>query len=96
MVAVADLAGGDLAGPGPQGGGRAVGERTAADSTLGERLLADLRAVFGTADKMWTETILDGLHKISEAPWGDWYGRPLNRPRPGQAAASPFGVAPST
>ena len=42
------------------------------------RLLADLRTVFGDAEALWTETILDRLHKISEAPWGDWYGHPLN------------------
>ena len=72
MIAIADLAGGDWPVRGSQGGGRAVGNGGAADSTLGERLLADLRAVFGTADSMHTESILDGLHKISEAPWADY------------------------
>ncbi len=29
-------------------------------------------------DKLWTETILSRLHDLDEAPWGDWYGKPLN------------------
>ena len=61
-----------LARPGSQGGGRAVGDGSAPDTTLGERLLADLRDVFGDADAMHGETILDGLHKIGEAPWADY------------------------
>ena len=24
------------------------------------------------------QTILAGLHALDEAPWGDWYGKPLN------------------
>jgi hypothetical protein len=39
------------------------------DTTLGARLLADLRDIFGTADAMHGETILNALHKIAEAPW---------------------------
>jgi hypothetical protein len=27
---------------------------------------------------MWTEVILGKLHGISEAPWADWYGKPLD------------------
>lgn len=48
------------------------------DQSIPARLLADLRTVFGDAEALWTETILDRLHKLDEAPWGDWYGHPLN------------------
>ena len=26
---------------------------------------------------MKTADLLDGLHRIEESPWGDWYGKPL-------------------
>ena len=78
MIAIADLAGGDWPVRARKAAVALSGNGGAADSTLGERLLADLRAVFGTADSMHTESILDGLHKISEAPWADYFGRPLN------------------
>ncbi len=48
------------------------------DTTLGSRLLADLREVFGDADAMHGETILGRLYKIDEAPWADYFGRPMN------------------
>ncbi len=78
MIAVADLAGGDWPARARKAAAGLSGDGSTADSTLGDRLLGDLRDVFGGANAMHVETILDGLHKISEAPWGDWYGRPLN------------------
>ena len=48
------------------------------DTTLDARLLADLRDVFGDAEAIYGETILAALHMISEAPWGDYFGRPMN------------------
>ena len=50
------------------------------DSTpsLGIRLLADLRQVFGEADVMATETILTDLHALDESPWADIRGKPLD------------------
>jgi hypothetical protein len=77
LIAVADLAGGDW----PARARTAAVVLTAeddTDTTLGARLLADLREVFGDADAMHGDTILGALHKVSEAPWGDYYGRPLN------------------
>ena len=77
LIAIADLAGGDW----PARARKAASALTAEDDTdtsLGARLLADLRDVFGAADKMHGETILAALYKISEAPWADYYGHPLN------------------
>src|SRR5262249_46063717 len=45
--------------------------------TVGTRLLADLRQVFGGADVMSTEMILGALCSLDESPWSDWYGKPL-------------------
>jgi hypothetical protein len=50
--------------------------------SLGVRLLADLKVIFGNAETLHTETILqrlvgaDGLD--DDAPWSDLRGRPLN------------------
>ena len=52
MIALADLAGGTWPDRGRKAAVALSGNGTAADSTLGERLLADLRAVFDNADKM--------------------------------------------
>lgn len=77
LIAVADLAGGDW----PARARKAAIVLTAedeTDTTLGARLLADLRDVFGDADAMHGDMILNALHKIEEAPWGDYFGRPMN------------------
>jgi Protein of unknown function (DUF3631) len=41
-------------------------------------LLSDIRDAFGTTDKLPTKTLLERLHAISEAPWADIRGKPLN------------------
>ena len=46
--------------------------------SLGIRLLADLKTVFGDAGVMTTETIITALTKLEESPWGDLRGKPLN------------------
>ncbi|WP_189260135.1 DUF3631 domain-containing protein, partial [Lentzea flava] len=44
------------------------------------RLLSDLRTVFADrgVNRMSTVEILAVLHSMDEAPWGDYYGRPIN------------------
>lgn len=77
LIAIGDLAGGDW----PARARKAAIALTAeddTDTTLGARLLADLRDLFGDAEAMHGEAILTGLHKISEAPWGDYFGHPMN------------------
>jgi len=91
LIAVADLAGADW----PARARKAAVVLTAeddTDTTLGARLLADLRDVFGGADTMHGETILGALHKISEAPWGDYFGRPMNA-RDLARLLKPYGVS---
>lgn len=48
------------------------------DASLGVRLLADLRAVFGDDDRLSTDTILDRLHALDEAPWSELRGKALD------------------
>ena len=90
LIAVADLAGGDW----PARARKAAIVLTAeddTDTTLGARLLADMRDVFGDADAMHGETILNALQKIGEAPWGDYFGRPVNA-RDMAKLLKPYGV----
>jgi Protein of unknown function (DUF3631) len=49
-----------------------------APPSLGVRLLADLREVFGDAGSMSTDAILTALREMDEAPWADLKGKPLN------------------
>ncbi|HET9256858.1 MAG TPA: DUF3631 domain-containing protein [Pseudonocardiaceae bacterium] len=44
----------------------------------GLRLLADLRTVFGTTDRISTETILERLRGLDESPWSDLRGKALD------------------
>lgn len=48
------------------------------EASLGIRLLTDLHAVFGEADALSTETILERLNKLEESPWADLRGKPLD------------------
>jgi hypothetical protein len=91
LFAIADLAGGDW----PKRAAAAALKLTAeddTDTTLGARLLADLREVFGDADAMHGETILNALAKIPEAPWGDYFGKPLSH-RDLAKLLKPYGVS---
>lgn len=48
------------------------------DDSAGVRLLADIKGAFGERDRLPTAELLDGLHRLDEAPWGDWFGKPLS------------------
>jgi hypothetical protein len=93
LVAIADLAGGDW----PDRARKAAealtaeADESAAEQSLALRLLADLRDVFGDELRMSTESILGALHKISEAPWADYYGKPLD-PRALAKLLRPYGI----
>ena len=55
-------------------------------TSLGVRLLADLRHVFtlNDADRMTTADILAALIELEEAPWADLHGKPLDARRLGR------------
>jgi hypothetical protein len=69
LIAVTDAAGGDW----PKLARAACTELAAAaetaEASLGVRLLADLREVFGDAEQLTTTEILGRLHKLEESPW---------------------------
>src|SRR5262249_38563719 len=79
LIAVADIAGGDWPDR-ARAACRAMCSVTNDDDegTAGERLLADLREIWGEHEShLPTAVILDRLHEIEEAPWSDYYGKPL-------------------
>jgi hypothetical protein len=81
LIAIADLAAGDW----PARARDAAATMTQAeaqqeeDTAASVRLLADLRQVFQAAgaEALYTSSILEALHQLEDAPWADWYGRPL-------------------
>jgi hypothetical protein len=78
LIAVADAAGGDWPKRAREAAKALVGEAKDREPSLGIRLLADLKTVFGDAEQMTTEAILRALHNMTEAPWNDLKGKPLN------------------
>jgi hypothetical protein len=73
LVAIADAAGGDWPDRARKAC-QALGGSTAdpRDGTAGERLLADLRSVFGSATFLYSATITSQLAAVDEAPWAEW------------------------
>ena len=94
LLMVADLAGGDW----PQRAREACTAFVAGarddNASLGARLLDDLRDVFGDEGQLSTETILGKLHALEEAPWADWYGKPLDA-RQLAKLLKPYGAKPA-
>lgn len=78
LLAVADDAGGDWPQRARAAAFALVAESKDSTPSLGVRLLADLREIFGDQDVMSTETILGKLHALEEAPWADLRGRELD------------------
>lgn len=76
LVAVADAAGGRWPGL-ARDACRAMTDEAAGDTegSMSERLLADLRGVFGENRAMWTAEIIERLAHLDEAPWADYYGQ---------------------
>jgi hypothetical protein len=63
------------------------------EAPVGAKLLADIAECFNGDKMLPTTDLLDRLHRMEDAPWGDWYGRPLT----GRKLASllhPYRVAP--
>jgi hypothetical protein len=77
LFVVANAAGGDWPRLCREAAVALVMESRESSPSLGVRLLSDLRDVFGAAEKMSTETILNALNTKDDAPWGELRGKPL-------------------
>jgi hypothetical protein len=95
MLAVADAAGDTWPGRARAAAVALVAESKQSTPSLGVRLLADLRTVFGAADAMSTDSIIKALCQIEESPWGDLRGKPLDA-RGLASHLRGYGVAPTT
>ena len=77
LLAVADAAGG----PWPamaRLAAVALGSDEDAPASVGMRLLAEIKMVFGDEDHLTTADLLHRLHDLEDAPWAEWYGAPLS------------------
>jgi hypothetical protein len=75
LLAIADVAGGDWPTVARDAAIALSYTQAAGDETDGQRLLADIRAIFdnATSDRMWSATIVEKLNALDEAPWGGWH-----------------------
>ena len=78
LFAVADAAGGDWGKKAREAAIALVAAGREQEPSLGIRLLADLRTVFGKTEALFTEAILTALHALEEAPWKDLNGKGLD------------------
>jgi hypothetical protein len=83
LLAIADTAGGHWPDTARIACRHFVLETGPHTTSLGVRLLADLRDLFTrhTTDRLPTTTILADLRDLDEAPWGDLDGKPLDARR---------------
>jgi len=81
LLAIADVAGGAWPELARISAVTLVTDAKAATPSLGVRLLADLRHVFGDRPAMHTTGILTELIALEESPWGDLKGKPLDARR---------------
>jgi hypothetical protein len=93
LLAIADLAGGDW----PERARTAALELSTGDAredeSLGVRLLADIRAILEAEgiDRVKTSDLLTALAADDDAPWGNWYGKPITSQALGHLLR-PYGI----
>jgi len=78
LLAVANLAGGHWPKTARVAAVALVADSVGGAPSIGVQLLADLKVVFGTEDKMTTQAILTALHGMEERPWNDLRGKPVD------------------
>jgi hypothetical protein len=78
LLALADAAGGDWPRRAREACTDFVAARREHEPSLGVRLLADIRTVFSSEDKLATAELLNHLRALDLAPWADLRGAPLD------------------
>lgn len=81
LLAIADAAGGHWPERARVAAVAFVADSKEKSPSLGLRLLADVRTVFGDHDQLPTKLILEDLIALDESPWGDLGGKPLDARR---------------
>ncbi|MPZ29180.1 MAG: DUF3631 domain-containing protein [Micromonosporaceae bacterium] len=93
LLAIADAAGGGWPDRAREACRHFVLATDPGELSLGVRLLADLRDLFGDRDRMASAEILTKLAALEEAPWGDMYGKPIDSRRLAKMIGK-YGVKP--
>jgi Protein of unknown function (DUF3631) len=78
LFAIADLAGGEWPSLARAAAVALHADDLADEETLGVRLLADIRKVFGDRDRFPSSELARALVDLEEAPWADLWGKPLD------------------
>jgi len=78
LVAVADAGGGRWPERARVAAVTLVTQSRERDTSLGLRLLSDLRSIFGEEEHRTTDWLLTELHSLEDAPWSDLRGKPLD------------------
>ncbi|GIH11797.1 hypothetical protein Rhe02_98640 [Rhizocola hellebori] len=94
LIAIADAAGGHWPETARAACEYFVLRAPAEAQSFGIRLLADLRRIFGNAERMSTSDILQALVNLPESPWADLGGKPIDSVRLAKAL-KPYEVSPS-
>jgi hypothetical protein len=81
LLAIADAAGGDWPARARTAALELVADAEPEDESAGIRLLADIRSIFDerSVDRLASAVLVDALAGIEEAPWGEWYGKPITK-----------------
>jgi hypothetical protein len=95
LIAVADVVGGEWPARARAAAIALISEAKEREPSLGIRLLADLRIVFGDASEMPSKAILAALSALPESPWGDVRGKPIDE-RGLANRLRQYGVKPKT
>lgn len=81
LIAVADLAGGDWPKRAREAAVALVADAKDTEPSLGIRLLADIKSVFGERDAVASKVLIQELCGLVESPWQDLKGKPLDERR---------------
>lgn len=94
LLAVAELAGGRWPERAREAARALVAASADRGGSLGVILLRDLQAVFGDAERLPTEAVIDRLLDLDESPWADLRGKPLDSRSLSRRLAK-YGVKPA-
>ena len=97
LLAIADMAGGDWPERARAAAIALSAGKEVEDSSLGTKLLGDIKIAFGAHERMKSADLTKALVDMEDAPWGDVddRGRALE-PRRLAKMLKPYGIAPTT
>ena len=78
ILAIADAAGGHWPQTAREAAVTMVADAQKKPATLGIKLLADIRTAMGNTDRISSMGLLDALHAMETAPWGNIKGEPID------------------